>query len=288
MNWIVLGMRPKTLVAGIVPPLLAYGHYQSLHTESQVIFLILTLLVVVFIQIATNFYNDAVDFKKGADKDRVGPKRVAAQYHVNVNKVMLAGHIFLLCALIVGVPLVIRGGVVLAILGGISFYLTYGYTGGPFPIAYLGLGEVFVFLFFGLMATCGSYFIFAKTMDPVIWVIGAQLGLLSSTLIAINNFRDRKTDILVGKRTLATRMSDRKYLILLDVLFFVPYGLLLGLTVFYDVRAFFPLFAIPVAFKIRQGLRELKDEAECNDYLELSAKHLVIFSVLFMVFFLWR
>lgn len=287
MNWIIQGIRPKTLIAGIIPPVLAYSIYYSSGKSEGALYFILCLLLAVFIQISTNFYNDGIDYKKGADEKRVGPHRVTTQMNINYHSVMLVGHIFLLLAFIVGIPLILKGGILIGILGGLSLFLAYGYTGGPFPLAYIGLGELFVILFFGLVATCGSYFLISGGLNLYVISVGFQLGLLSSVLIAINNYRDKETDLEVNKRTLATRMSKDKYLILIDFFLFFPYILLFIQTIFYDLKSFLPIFAIPLAYKIRLGLREIARPEDCNQYLALSAKHLAIFGILFIIKNLW-
>lgn len=287
-NWIWLGLRPKTLIAGIIPPVLAFGVHIKENGFNGLSYFILCLLLAIFIQIATNFYNDAIDYKKGADKNRVGPARVTTQMEIPYKRIMITGHIFLTLGLIVGVPLVMKGGVVFALLGVLSLFLAYGYTGGPFPLAYLGLGELFVFLFFGLVATVGSYYLIAGDLNYNIFLVACQLGLLSSVLIAINNFRDRHTDKLVNKNTLATRMSDHSYLLLIDFFLFIPYFILMGQIIFNDPKGFLPLLAISIAHKIRKGLRDINSPEECNEYLALSAKHLLLFGILKFIVLVWN
>ena len=281
-HWIIQGMRPKTLIAGAVPPIVAYGHFLGVQEENSmgIVYFILCVLLALFIQIATNFYNDAIDFRKGADEQRVGPSRVTTQLNISDKIIMRMGHLFILLAFIVGIPLIIKGGIFMAILGVVSLFLAYGYTGGPFPLAYLGLGELFVILFFGIVATVGSYYIYTGQLGFEIFFMGVQLGFLSSVLIAINNFRDRETDIKVNKKTLATKMSTRAYLTLIDGFLFIPYLLIIYFTITIDLKLFFPIFAIPIAHKIRQELRNIENPEMCNPLLALSAKHLMLFGVL--------
>jgi 1,4-dihydroxy-2-naphthoate octaprenyltransferase len=177
--------------------------------------------------------------------------------------------------------------VIIGVLGALSLLLAYGYTGGPFPLAYLGLGEVFVLLFFGFVATAGSYFIFAKELNLSIFIIGAQVGLLSCVLISINNFRDKETDRKVGKNTLATKLSTKSYLLLIDVFLFLPYLLLFLLVLFVDLKYFFPLFAIPLAHKIRNGIRNIEKPSDCNIWLVTGAKHLLLFGIFHCLASLW-
>jgi 1,4-dihydroxy-2-naphthoate octaprenyltransferase len=288
LNLIVKGMRPKTLVAALVPPVCAYCFYVSQHDGHQeIIFLVLCVLLALCIQVATNFYNDAIDFLKGADDKRIGPERITTQDQTNPKHVFAIGHLFILLAFLFGIPLVLKGGASILVLGLISLFFAYGYTGGPYPLAYLGLGELFVFIFFGLVATCGSYYLYSLEINLSIIVLGTQIGLLSSVLIAINNFRDKNTDILVNKNTLATKMTNSKYLLLLDCFIFIPYLLVLYFVFMHDLKYMFNIFSVPLAHKISGGIKEISKPEDLNEYLALSGKHLFVFSVLFCCISLW-
>lgn len=282
LKFLLKGMRVKTLVAAVVPSVCSYSlFYSEQKTHTLFGYFLLCVLLALFIQIATNFYNDAIDFLKGADEKRLGPERITTQGRVEAKKVFIIGHIFLVLAFICGIPLVMKGGAVILILGIISLFFAYGYTGGPFPLAYLGLGELFVFLFFGLVATSGSYFIYSGHVSISSLIIGTQIGLLSSVLIAINNLRDRETDALVNKNTLATKMSKVSFLRLIDFFLFCPYLLILFFVFYSDLRYMFNIFSVPLAHKISQEIKEVQAGDELNLYLALSGKHLLIFSLLF-------
>ena len=284
----LLGTRPKTLVAAVVPVLCAYSLALYRYEQVSSLYAVLCLLLALCIQIATNFYNDAVDHPKGADNVRVGPRRVSTQEKVHYKKVFLIGHLFIALAIVLGIPLVLKGGIVFVVLGLISLYFAYGYTGGPFPLAYLGLGELFVFIFFGVIATLGSYYLMSGTLDYEAGILATQIGLLSTTLIAVNNYRDRKTDVLVHKKTLATKLTSYQYLKLFDVFLFGPYLFILFGMLFFDLKYFFLLFSISLAYKIRRGLRENTDESELNTFLNLSGKHLILFATLYVILNLCR
>ena len=285
---ITKGMRPKTLIAALVPPISAYSFFFSItKSHNEIGLLVLCVLLALFIQIATNFYNDAIDYIKGADENRAGPARITTQDKVNPKKVFAIGHVFIFLAFLCGVPLVLKGGIVILLLGLISLFFAYGYTGGPFPLAYLGLGELFVFLFFGLVATCGSFYLYSLELNVSIMVLGTQIGLLSSVLIAINNFRDRETDVSVGKKTLATKLSKKKYLLLIDLFLFIPYLLVLYFVFMHDLKYMFNIFSVPLAHKIRADLKEVIRNEDLNLYLAMSGKHLFVFSFLFCCISLW-
>ncbi|MCX6877566.1 MAG: 1,4-dihydroxy-2-naphthoate octaprenyltransferase [Verrucomicrobia bacterium] len=202
----ILAARPKTLPAAIVPVwvgcVLAWkltGHFDPGLAAA-------TLGGAIAIQLATNFFNDAIDSRKGADTaGRLGPTRVTAAGLLSSHAVLAWACGFLLLACGCGVVLYhARGWPILAI-GVPSLFLAYGYTGGPFPLAYRGLGELFVILFFGLIAVTGTVFIQSGDWPAAAWLLGMQIGLLSAVLISINNLRDRAEDATTGKRTLAVR-----------------------------------------------------------------------------------
>ncbi len=281
------GMRLKTLSAGAAPVICA-GAYAFYVESFSIYYFLLCLFLALFIQIATNFYNDAIDFKKGADINRVGEHRITTQGGNDYKLVMNIGHLFICLSLIVGIPLFFKGGTVFIILGVFSLALAYGYTGGPFPLAYLGLGEIFVFLFFGLVATVGSFYLITDEMiNGSIFVIASQLGLLSSVLIAVNNYRDREEDVKVNKNTLATKLSRKNYLLLINVLLFFPYILVLYFVFLVDQRFIFNLFSIGIAHRIKSNLEEIVEMKDCNLILAMSGKHLVFFSLLFCGICIW-
>lgn len=274
-----VGIRPKTLAAAIMPPVTA-GAF--VYYEFQIInlfMLICCLGLALFLQMATNFYNDGLDFIKGADSDRDGPKRITSDE--NIKLVFLFGHFCLIAAFFFGVPLILKGGWIFAVFGFVSMFLAYGYTGGPFPLAYLGLGELFVFLFFGLLATVGSAFLISGNLQYEYFLVGCITGLLSTVLIMINNYRDASKDILVGKKTLATRISKTRYLQLIDFCLFGPYLIILYLFIFVDLKFVFPILAAGLAHRIRFNLREASQMETLNYTLGMAGKHLVLFCLLF-------
>jgi 1,4-dihydroxy-2-naphthoate octaprenyltransferase len=167
-----------------------------------------TLAGAICIQIATNFFNDAIDAGKGADTEkRLGPMRVTSSGLMSRRTVMGWAGAFLLLAFGCGVPLFLARGWPMLAIGVPSLFLAYGYTGGPWPLAYRGLGEAFVILFFGFVAVCGTVFVQTGMWPKEAFLLGGQIGLLSAVLISINNLRDREEDATTGKRTLAVRFG---------------------------------------------------------------------------------
>jgi len=207
---VLLAARPKTLPAAVVPVWAGCVLAWKLTGQFDLWLAAWTLLGAISIQIATNFFNDAIDSKKGADTaQRLGPIRVTASGMMSANTVMRWAAGFVVIAVICGVFLFqARGWPVIAI-GIPSLFLAYGYTGGPFPLAYRGLGEIFVILFFGLIAVTGTVFMQTGGWPHEALLLGGQIGLLSAVLISINNLRDREEDSGTGKRTLAVRLGPK-------------------------------------------------------------------------------
>lgn len=206
----VLAARPKTLPAAVVPVWAGCVLAWKLGATFDPWLAGCTLVGAVAIQIATNFFNDAIDARKGADtKSRLGPVRVTASGLLPPHTVMRIAGGFLAVAALCGVFLYQTRGLPIILIGIPSLFLAYGYTGGPYPLAYRGMGELFVIGFFGLVAVTGTVFIQSGNWPPEAILLGLQVGLLSAVLISINNFRDREEDATTGKRTLAVRFGPK-------------------------------------------------------------------------------
>ncbi len=283
MKNFILAARPKTLLAGILPPLVSYFYFHSATDTHKVAWGILCISGALFIQLATNFFNDVIDFKKGADAKRVGPTRVSAAGLVDIKTVEFWAWCCVVAAAMIGIPIIIRGGWPFIILGVTSLYLTFGYTGGKVSLAYRGLGELFVFLFFGLFSVIGSYYIYAKEIDPRSITLASIYGLLATTFICINNLRDRETDAEVGKKTLATRMSVNSYRTFTLVTIFLPYLLLLHFLN-YRLIPITLLGLIPAILLSRITMK--KSGADLNEGLKFSGIHIIVFSILLCGVFL--
>lgn len=231
----VMAVRPKTLTAALVPVAvgtgLAFGEGVGRWLPA-----LMALLGALLIQIGTNLTNDYYDFKKGADTaERLGPVRVT-QSGLIAPGVVLAGALgcFAL-AILSGIYLVWVGGWPIVAIGLISVLCGYAYTGGPLPLAYHGLGDVFVFVFFGLVAVTGTYYVQALTVAPAAWWASVPVGALGTALLVVNNLRDASTDVKAGKRTLVVRLGTgagkAEYLVLLAASFATPFVLFgLGLA----------------------------------------------------------
>jgi len=223
MNVWVLAARPKTLAAAVVPVLVGTSLAGFLHWPS----FWFALLGAVFIQIGTNFVNDALDFRKGADThERLGPLRVTQAGLLTADAVMRGAVVCFALAAACGVPLIVRGGWPIAAIGIASIAAAYAYTGGPYPLAYHGLGELFVMIFFGIVAVGGSYYLQRLTIGRDALLAGVACGALAIVLLAINNLRDIDNDRASNKRTIAARFGRGFARTEIAVMALLPFALL--------------------------------------------------------------
>lgn len=204
----ILAARPKTLGAAIAPVLVGSVLGWKLGGEFCVWLMLATLASCMCLQIATNLFNDALDSIKGSDTgERLGPVRITASGMMPPKTVMRVAAGVLVLATLLAIPLIWYRGWPIIVIGIPSLYFCFGYTGGPMPLAYRGLGELFVIIFFGLVAVTGSAFVQSGHWHFEAVVAGLQVGMLSTVLIAINNLRDIEEDTKTGKRTLAVRFG---------------------------------------------------------------------------------
>ncbi len=274
IHWLK-AFRPKTLTAAVVPVLVATALVPALGYELLWWVSGLALFSALCIQLATNLFNDAIDFKKGADQsDRIGPQRVTQSGLYSVRQVMMMGAVFVLLAFVSGIPLVMQGGWPIVAIGLVSLALAYAYTGGPLPLAYLGLGEVFVILFFGLIAVGGVFYLHTMTLHPAALVAGLQVGLLATALLVINNIRDREQDLRAAKKTLAVRFGLKFSRI--EILLIYLLALALGVYWFQQgqwLAAFLPLVVWPL---VRQIIHQVFFTEPGAHYNELLGKAAVV------------
>lgn len=287
---LLLTARPKTLSAAVIPVMVATALVKFEGTPVTPWISVFALFSAIFIQIGTNFVNDAIDFKNGADTEtRLGEARAAQSGWFSANAVLLMGLGFFGLALLLGIPLVWLGGYPILAVGIVSLLMGYCYTGGPYPLAYVGLGDLFVILFFGLVAVGGVYFLQTQTLTLPAVVAGLQIGLLATVLIAINNLRDIDQDRLVGKKTFAVRVGPRwgrfEVVVLLVLSFALNIFWLLQGAIF---AALLPLLAVPVALRVTMTLLNTQASREYNRLLALSALVHMLFGVMMSVGFLIR
>ena len=207
--WIV-GARPRTLPAAIAPVLVGTALIRRDHHSINYLNALLALLVSLLLQIAVNYSNDYSDGIRGSDSNRVGPTRLVASGLATARAVKFAALICFALASVLGLILAIRVSWWLIAVGALSILAAWTYTGGKRPYGYLGFGEISVFLFFGLVATMGSYVVQSHHLTWASLLVSLPVGALSCSLLAINNLRDLPKDLLVGKKTLAVRLGDKR------------------------------------------------------------------------------
>lgn len=269
----VLAARPKTLAAAIAPVAVgsACAHAAGVFRVGPALG---ALSGALFLQIAANFANDLFDYEKGADTaERLGPTRAVQAGLLAASAVRRGLFVVLLAALGVGIYLTWQAGPVIAAIGVLSIVAALAYTGGPYPLGYHGLGDVFVFLFFGMVAVPGSAFVHARTVPELsIWA-AIPIGALSTAILVVNNLRDRETDARAGKRTLAVRFgrsgSVREYCGLVGVAYLVP--VLLFALEKSSAGVLVPLLTSPIALRLCRAIRD-EDGAVLNRRLEQTAR----------------
>ena len=205
MNKWIVGARPRTLPAAIAPVAVATALAAS---DADFVMAGLALLVSLCLQIGVNYANDYSDGIKGTDDNRVGPTRLVASGLASAKSVKQAALISFFIAAIFGLALAVSTSLWLIAIGAAAIFAAWTYTGGKRPYGYLGLGEISVFLFFGLIATMGSYYVQTEKITWQSFIVAIPMGCLSCSILSINNLRDRAQDELVGKRTLAVRLGD--------------------------------------------------------------------------------
>jgi len=228
-----MAARPATLSAGVAPVLIGSA---SAWRDGVFVFLpfVVVLFAVIAIQIGVNYANDLADALKGADTDaRIGPQRAVASGVITPTGMRRGIAVAFGLAGLGGIYLISYAGWPILVIGVVSIIAALGYTNGPVPYGYYGLGELFVFVFFGLVATVGTRFVFGGDIPPEAWVGGVVMGLLASAILEANNIRDIETDKDAGKRTLAVLMgrtwARRMYAGMLGLSFFIiGFGSLVG------------------------------------------------------------
>jgi len=277
-----MAARPKTLTAAVVPPVLATFLAMGVGYSVSWWLTCAALLSSIAIQIGTNLVNDALDFKRGADtKTRLGPTRVTQQGLLTPRQVYFSGVAFFALAFILGIPLIMKGGWVIALIMTLSIISGYLYTGGPTPLAYHGLGDAFVILFFGLISTSAIYYVQTLTMDMKPIIAGLQIGLLCTVLIAINNLRDHEQDAKVHKNTLAVRFGVTFSRLEITALVLVPF--LLTYYWYHTgclMAAVIPWGAFPIANRLLRSIWTVEPSEKYNAFLGQAALLHLLFGLL--------
>lgn len=281
-------MRPKTLTASIVPfsvgAALAYANGASVNWG----LLLCALISALFIQVATNLLNDAFDVAKGTDdQDRLGPRRVIHHGMATGSQVYALGLLCFAAAFLIGIPLIMDGGPYIALILLLSMLSGYLYTGGPMPLAYVGLGDLFVVIFYGWVATMAGFWLQAGYLNVQSFLLGTQVGLLCTSIIVVNNLRDVNTDVKTDKKTLAVRFGQTFARVEFTLLVTVPYLLnLFWLYWGYLSVAILPCLTFPLACLLLVKIWKTHPSKAYNGFLALSALLHLSFGVLMIIGFI--
>lgn len=280
MKYWFLAIRPKTLSLSLVPVIvgiaLAWGETQLLYPLPA----LAALLAALLIQIGTNLHNDAEDFARGADtEERLGPPRATAQGWLTAVAVKRGAYFAFSLAFLIGLYLVWRGGWPILAIGLISLLAGYAYTGGPKPIAYSASGELFVFLFFGLVAVLGSYYLQTLSLSLNALVVACAIGLLAAAVLLVNNYRDLQSDRKAGKLTLTHYLGSKRSQTLYAFLILTPFLLPLLLSGL-AATVWLVLLALPVALLLLRRFVSETPRPGFNQILARTALLQLLYGVL--------
>ncbi len=278
----ILASRPRTLPAAIAPVLVGTA-LGAAEDEFRVLPFVAALVGSTFIQIGTNLSNDYSDARRGADtEDRLGPVRVTAGGLMPPRHVLVGTYVAFAIAVVAGLYLAAVAGWELLVVGVASILAGVLYTGGPRPYGYEGLGELFVFVFFGIVAVVGSYYVQTEQLRWEAFALAVPVGLLSSAILVVNNVRDIDTDRRAGKRTLAVRLGrDRARLLFMAMVvlsFVAPVATIAlgGLTAWLLLT----LAAVPLAVPLVRTVSSRTDGPALNAALAGTGRLLAVFSLL--------
>ena len=280
-----LAARPATLPAAIVPVLVGTAAAVS-EGRFRLGPLVGALTAALLIQVATNYSNDYFDYRSGADApSRLGPVRLLQSGAVPPRQVLLAAMLCFAAATVVGLYLVWVGGWPILAIGVLSILAGLAYTGGPYPLGYHGLGDVFVFIFFGLVAVMGTYYLHTGAVSALAFWASIPVGMLVTAILVVNNVRDIETDRAAGKRTLATRIGRRasraQYVCLVALAYLVPPGLwLAGLM---GGWFWLPAPTLPLAYLACSTVISHDDGPTLNRMLKATGRLHLLYGLLFAV-----
>ena len=282
--WLVAA-RPRTLPAAVAPVLVGTALAGTEDVFKPLRFAA-ALIGSIFIQIGTNLANDYSDARRGADtEDRLGPVRVTAGGLMPPRRVLIGTWVAFGVAVAAGSYLAAVAGWELLVVGVVSIAAGVLYTGGPRPYGYEGLGELFVFVFFGLVAVGGSYFVQTEDLRWEAVALGVPVGLLAAAILVVNNVRDVETDRRAGKRTLAVRLGRERAVAVFTAMLALAFLALpvIELAGELDGWILLPLVSAPLAFPLVRTLRDRRDGPSLNQLLADTGRLLAVFSLLLSV-----
>ncbi len=282
----ILASRPKTLVAALLPVMIGCAWAASRAVFDWGI-AVLIFCSATCIQIGTNLANDYSDFRKGADtSERLGPTRVTQAGLISARAVAIGAGAFFILAFVFGVPLILRGGWPILAIGLSGILFGWMYTGGPYPLGYNGLAEVFVLIYFGVLAVAGTSYLLLLEWERAPFVLGLIPGLLACGLLAVNNVRDEQTDRKAGKRTPVVRFGRMFGKIEFTASLFLPYVILVLMQLPLIV-ILLPLFALPLTVSPLRAVWFKSDGPSLNQALAGTARYMLVFGLLLVIGLVW-
>jgi 1,4-dihydroxy-2-naphthoate octaprenyltransferase len=282
----ILAARPATLPAAAVPVIVGAAAALSDGAKFRGAVFLMTMICALLIQIGTNFANDYSDFARGADTEaRLGPVRVTQSGLIDQGSIKRGIIVAFGLAVLIGGYLVYVGGWPIVAIGVLSILSGLAYTGGPYPLGYHGLGDIFVFVFFGVIAVTGTAYLQSGHWSELPFLLSIPIGLLVTNILVVNNLRDLPTDIAAGKRTLATRIGDRatraQYALFTIGAYAVP--LVIGLTDPARRMIMLPLVSLPLALRRVLVVMRGASGRDLNPILKRTARLLLLFGSLLAV-----
>ena len=281
----LLAARPRTLPAAVAPVLVGTS-LAATQDDFSVLPFVAALVGSVFIQIGTNLSNDYSDARRGADtEERLGPVRVTAGGLMPPQRVLTGTYVAFAIAVAAGAYLIAVAGWELLLVGIASIAAGVLYTGGPRPYGYEGLGELFVFLFFGVVAVVGSYFVQVEELRWEAFALSVPVGLLAAAILVVNNVRDVETDRRAGKRTLAVRLGRDRARGLFAAMTYLPYAVPAIVAATSDLSwwLLLPLASLPLAPPLVRTVRTRTDGASLNAALAGTGRLLAVYSLLLAI-----
>lgn len=278
----LMAARPATLTAAVVPVLVGTaaarhdGHFQALPFVGA-------LSAALLIQIGTNLANDLFDFERGADaRGRLGPPRVTQAGLVPPQHVRIAMYLAFGAAAAIGLYLVVVGGWPILLMGVFAIGAGIAYTGGPWPLGYHGLGDLFVFVFFGLVAVVGSYYLQAEEVGAVALAAALPVGCTVTAILVVNNLRDIESDRRAGKRTLAVRLGSRLTRVQYTLLMLGPYALVAGFAAVGTLPwwSWLSWLSLPITLSLVRAVSEGVEGGKLNPILKRTSQLHLLFGLL--------
>lgn len=282
-----LAIRLKTLPAAVAPVIIGISIAFN-DGFFDIIAILASFIFALLLQIASNLANDYFDFIKGIDtEDRVGPVRVAASGLIQPNSLRNGLIFIILLIILVWIYLIWISGLPLFVIGVLSIIFALIYSGGPIPLGSKGLGDILVFIFFGLIAVMASYYIQASMLPLYVVIASVPIGLLITAILVVNNYRDYNSDLKAGKKTLAVIMGKRLTRVYFIAIMLVAYGTTVLFFIAYKINQWYlsliPLISLPISIYIIKLMYKIDSGPGLNNVLASTARLSLIFSLLFSI-----